>query len=285
MCCPTDKLPPAIKMAKCMAITMLVFAILNVLEILWLGASIIVGLQPPLVLQLAFGLACLGGVLGIVSTTLVIQIPNVEQTDVAKAAQKVKLGWALGVGAVGQPILVIGMIFAIISIPGLLKCSKATDCHFLRETLPADCVMAACQELNYPQPGWNSDEDCAAVTSRCAGGQNHYVSSTSALAWRDDAGVGRCAPKTCCSTASEPPTGYVAFTDHTCPANDPTNCHPYQELCAFVTPAVYALVGWHAISAIVFFVHVLTVANARKHPGVTKHPGVGPGIRASASAA
>ena len=204
--CNCDEHTAEVRRAKCWAVTWLVFSILITLSSFSnLFQGILTPGSSPL-LTASAGISIIGGIFGIASTSIAsCCIPNVPQSPEQLPATKKALytSFVLQIAAAG--IFIVATIILIIGTLQVVQCANNpcpdfTGALYTPRAMPAGCVDSACKEKDFPQPGWQTDTDCTALTmsSDCASGYNVYKATESSLAW--DGGF--CASRTCCSTSS-----------------------------------------------------------------------------------
>ena len=264
--CNCNEHTAEVRRAKCWAVTWLVFSILITLSGFSNFFQGIVTLGSSPLLTTSAGISIIGGIVGIASTSIAsCCIPNVPQSPEQLPATKKALhtSFVLQIAAVG--IFIVATIIAIIGTLQVVQCANNpcpdfTGALFTPRAMPAGCVDSACKEKDFPQPGWQTDTDCTALTmgSDCASGYNVYKATESSLAW--DGGF--CASRTCCSTSATPPAGYVAIAKHTCPVNDPALGCSVKWACQAILPLLYGSLGFTVLLFGLGITYLITLKSA-----------------------
>ena len=213
--CNNPNLLPEVNRAKCTSIPLMIFAIINLLNVFNMLNPIFWG---PQILVPLLGLV--GGIVGLVASSLIVCCTQPAKDQQSKGASfgKFKCAFVCATvaavcwGGVGLGNLVFTVQLAECANGGSGDCydpyeeagwGAKYDPWQLEECMHDECMHGE-KKKGY--------EDCCAApeTQSCALG-NIYLSEAACMGWIGTEGVydgiERCAHRVCCSMANEPPPG------------------------------------------------------------------------------
>lgn len=230
--CNNPNLIAEVKRAKCAAIPLMIFAIINLLNIFSLRDLIYYGGAAFLVPLL--GLT--GAIVGVIASSTVICCT--PAAGVYDQGSKMALGGKYKCATIMCFVatllwtgFTIGYLAFVIQLAG---CGGECYDHTQEAGWQAsnDPRQLATCEFSWCNGEWGGDHDCCARANTaspdnpdawrggagCTAG-NVYVSEANCATW-EERGLGiQCAKRVCCSTASEPPAGFTTVEASTCPSD------------------------------------------------------------------